>query len=85
MVVLHRFKVSLILKMNITDIIVANAQNPLVTELLEEVDLVIQLQQWIATIDCKDVFIREMHRSKYMYETLKEDLQINRHKVDFFG
>jgi len=45
MVVLHRFDVSLILKMNVTDIIVANTQNPLVTELLEEVDLVIQLQQ----------------------------------------
>jgi len=67
MVVLHRFDVSLILKMNVTDIIVANTQNPLVTELLEEVDLVIQLQQWIATIDCKDVFIHEMHHSKYMY------------------
>ena len=67
MIVLHRFDVSLILKMNVTDIIVANTQNPLVTELLEEVDLVIQLQQWIATIDCKDVFIHEMHHSKYMY------------------
>jgi len=67
MVVLHRFDVSLILKMNVTDIIVANTQNPLVTELLEEVDLVIQLQQWIATIDCKDVFIHQMHHSKYMY------------------
>jgi len=55
MVVLHGFKVSLILKMNITNIIVANAKDPLVTELLEEVDLIIQLQQRITTIHCKDV------------------------------
>lgn len=84
MVVLHRFKVSLILKMDIAYIVVANTENSLVVKLFKEVDLIIQLQKWITAIHCKDVFCGKMHHSKYVYETLKEDLQINGHKVDFF-
>jgi len=41
--------------MNIPYVVVADSKHPLVSELLEEVDLLVQLQKGVTIIYCEDV------------------------------
>jgi len=57
--------------MNIPYVIVADSKHPFVSELLEEVDLVVQLQKGTTIIDCEDVLSCEVNRPEDANKTFK--------------